>query len=39
MAVSEAGGLGTIGCGTMKPVEVERINLETKEMTSQPFAD
>ena len=37
-AVSEAGGLGTIGCGTMKPVEVEKIILETKEMTSQPFA-
>ena len=31
-AVSEAGGLGTIGCGTMRPDEVEKIILETKEM-------
>ena len=37
-AVSEAGGLGTIGCGTMKPSEVEAIIIETKEKTSQPFA-
>src|SRR6476659_465603 len=37
-AVSEAGGLGTIGCGTMKPHEVEKIILETKEMTGHPFA-
>ena len=37
-AVSEAGGLGTIGCGTMKPHEVEKIILETKEMTDHPFA-
>ena len=33
-AVSESGGLGTIGCGTMKPHEVEKIILETKKMTS-----
>ena len=27
-AVSEAGGLGTIGCGTMTPDEVEKIIIE-----------
>ncbi|WP_428908073.1 NAD(P)H-dependent flavin oxidoreductase [Niallia sp. Krafla_26] len=37
-AVSEAGGLGTIGCGTMKPDDVENIILETKELTCKPFA-
>lgn len=37
-AVSEAGGLGTIGCGTMKPEEVEKIIIETKEKTCRPFA-
>ncbi|WP_338469676.1 DUF561 domain-containing protein [Niallia sp. XMNu-256] len=37
-AVSEAGGLGTIGCGTMKPAQVEAIILETKVKTEQPFA-
>ncbi|WNS77546.1 DUF561 domain-containing protein [Bacillus sp. DTU_2020_1000418_1_SI_GHA_SEK_038] len=37
-AVSEAGGLGTIGCGTMAPDEVEKIILETKQRTSKPFA-
>ncbi|WP_053363514.1 DUF561 domain-containing protein [Bacillus sp. FJAT-27251] len=37
-AVSEAGGLGTIGCGTMKPIEVEKKILETKERTCKPFA-
>ncbi|GGA82927.1 NAD(P)H-dependent flavin oxidoreductase [Ornithinibacillus halotolerans] len=37
-AVSEAGGLGTIGCGTMPPTEVEKIILETKERTLKPFA-
>ena len=37
-AVSEAGGLGTIGCGTMDPQQVEAIILETKEKTKQPFA-
>ncbi|MGM9925008.1 MAG: NAD(P)H-dependent flavin oxidoreductase [Bacillus sp. (in: firmicutes)] len=37
-AVSEAGGLGTIGCGTMTPAEVERIIIETKERTDLPFA-
>lgn len=37
-AVSEAGGLGTIGCGTMTPEEVEKIIAETKEKTNRPFA-
>ena len=37
-AVSEAGGLGTIGCGTMTPEEVEKIILETKQRTKKNFA-
>ena len=37
-AVSEAGGLGTIGCGTMSPNEVEKIILDTKKKTNKPFA-
>ncbi len=37
-AVSNAGGLGTIGCGTMNPAQVESIILETKDLTDQPFA-
>lgn len=37
-AVSEAGGLGTIGAGTMPPDEVEKIILETKSRTDKPFA-
>lgn len=37
-AVSEAGGLGTIGAGTMSPQEVEKIILATKEKTTAPFA-
>ncbi|CAM3069879.1 DUF561 domain-containing protein [Filibacter tadaridae] len=37
-AVSEAGGLGTIGCGTMTPSEVETIILETKKRTRKNFA-
>ena len=37
-AVSEAGGLGTIGCGTMTPHEVEKIILETKQRTNKQFA-
>lgn len=37
-AVSEAGGLGTVGCGTMTPDEVEKIILETKKRTNKPFA-
>ncbi|PUB13890.1 nitronate monooxygenase family protein [Paenisporosarcina sp. OV554] len=37
-AVSEAGGLGTIGCGTMTPSEVEKIILQTKAKTNKKFA-
>lgn len=37
-AVSEAGGLGTIGAGTMPPGELEQIILQTKAMTDKPFA-
>lgn len=37
-AVSEAGGLGTIGCGTMTPGEVEKIIINTKKLTDKPFA-
>lgn len=37
-AVSEAGGLGTIGAGTMTPTELEQIIIETKERTNKPFA-
>lgn len=36
--VSNAGGLGTIGCGTMTPVQVENIILDTKRLTNKPFA-
>ncbi|KMY32438.1 2-nitropropane dioxygenase [Lysinibacillus xylanilyticus] len=37
-AVSNAGGLGTIGCGTMTPVEVEKRIVATKQLTQKPFA-
>lgn len=37
-AVSEAGGLGTIGAGTMPTEEVEQIIVETKSRTSKPFS-
>lgn len=37
-AVSEAGGLGTIGAGTMHAKEVEQIILETKSRTTKPFS-
>jgi enoyl-[acyl-carrier protein] reductase II len=37
-AVSNAGGLGTIGCGTMTPAQVEDIILETKAKTNKSFA-
>ncbi|WP_108669926.1 NAD(P)H-dependent flavin oxidoreductase [Peribacillus acanthi] len=36
-AVSNAGGLGMIGAGTMTPKEVEKIIVETKELTEKPF--
>ncbi|WP_017378726.1 NAD(P)H-dependent flavin oxidoreductase [Paenisporosarcina sp. TG-14] len=38
IAVSEAGGLGTIGCGTMTPIEVDNIIRETKKQTNKNFA-
>ncbi|NLP49908.1 DUF561 domain-containing protein [Bacillus sp. RO1] len=37
-AVSNAGGLGTIGAGTMKPEEVDEIIKQTKKLTDKPFA-
>jgi enoyl-[acyl-carrier protein] reductase II len=37
-AISEAGGLGTIGAGTMSPEEVEEIIIATKKLTNRPFA-
>ena len=37
-AISEAGGLGTIGVGTRTPEEVQEIILEVKGKTNKPFA-
>ncbi|MFD1019211.1 NAD(P)H-dependent flavin oxidoreductase [Thalassobacillus hwangdonensis] len=37
-AVSEAGGLGTIGAGTMEPAELEQKIVEAQSMTSRPIA-
>lgn len=37
-AISEAGGLGTIGCGTSGLDEVEQKIVDLKSMTSRPFA-
>ncbi|PIC79267.1 2-nitropropane dioxygenase [Sporosarcina sp. P18a] len=37
-AISEAGGLGTIGCGTSGLDEVEQKIADLKSMTSRPFA-
>jgi enoyl-[acyl-carrier protein] reductase II len=37
-AVSDAGGLGTIGVGTMEPKEVEEIILKTKKLTTKQIA-
>lgn len=37
-AISNAGGLGTIGAGTMPPEEVENLIIATKGMTDRPFA-
>ncbi|MDP4164704.1 MAG: nitronate monooxygenase, partial [Bacillota bacterium] len=37
-AVSNAGGLGTIGAGTMNPDEVEYLLVDTKKRTDNPFA-
>lgn len=37
-AISNAGGLGTIGAGTMPADEVEKLIVATKVMTDRPFA-
>ncbi|MBF0707134.1 MULTISPECIES: NAD(P)H-dependent flavin oxidoreductase [Bacillales] len=37
-AVSEAGGLGTIGTGTLSLEEVESLLLDMKQRTAKPFA-
>ncbi|GAA0344511.1 enoyl-[acyl-carrier-protein] reductase FabK [Bacillus carboniphilus] len=37
-AVSNAGGLGTLGVGTLDPDEVERRIIETKKQTNLPFS-
>lgn len=37
-SVSNAGGLGTIGCGTMAPDGIKRLIQEIKEKTNKPFA-
>lgn len=37
-SISEAGGLGTIGVGTMTPEEVESIIIKMKQLTNKPFA-
>ncbi|WP_221568265.1 nitronate monooxygenase family protein [Alkalihalobacillus sp. TS-13] len=37
-AISEAGGLGTIGIGTFQPDEIEDLIKRTKELTDKPFA-
>jgi enoyl-[acyl-carrier protein] reductase II len=36
-SVSNAGGLGTIGVGTMRPDEIEPMIVETKAKTNKPF--
>jgi enoyl-[acyl-carrier protein] reductase II len=37
-AVSNAGGLGTLGCGTLSDDEVASRIKETRTLTEQPFA-
>ena len=37
-AISEAGGLGTIGVGTRTPEEIDQMIHEVKERTSKPFS-
>lgn len=37
-AVSNSGGLGTIGCGTMSADQIEELIIETKKLTNKPFA-
>lgn len=36
-AISNAGGLGTIGAGTMTAEKVEQLIIDTKRMTDQPY--
>ena len=36
-AVSNSGGLGMIGAGTMTPEKVEKMILDTKRLTTEPF--
>ncbi|WP_026673150.1 NAD(P)H-dependent flavin oxidoreductase [Alkalihalobacterium bogoriense] len=36
-AISEAGGLGTLGAGTMAAEEVEREIIKVKQLTTKPF--
>ncbi|KAA0550077.1 DUF561 domain-containing protein [Bacillus sp. BGMRC 2118] len=36
-SISNAGGLGTIGVGTLTPHEIEKMIIETKEKTTQSF--
>ncbi len=37
-AISEAGGLGTIGAGTRTPEEIDQMIQEVKDRTTQPFS-
>lgn len=37
-AVSNAGGLGSLGCAYMSPEQIESTIQKTRELTSQPFA-
>ncbi|WJH37354.1 nitronate monooxygenase [Paenibacillus sp. CC-CFT747] len=37
-AVSEAGGLGTLGAGYMKPAEIREAVREIRRLTDKPFA-
>ncbi|WP_408009583.1 NAD(P)H-dependent flavin oxidoreductase [Pseudalkalibacillus sp. A8] len=38
VAISEAGGLGTIGIGTFQSDKIEELIKQTKELTDKPFA-
>ncbi|WP_214767197.1 MULTISPECIES: DUF561 domain-containing protein [unclassified Exiguobacterium] len=37
-AVSNAGGLGTLGCGTRSPEEMRRLIEQTRQLTTHPIA-
>lgn len=37
-AVSEAGGLGSLACGTMEPAQIESAIRQVRALTSKPFA-